>query len=115
METKTLSFNNVQSQENDYLDDLEIVPEDDVRLQVNDNNEVDQNAYDYRDLDPLGMKAANDVVIETDVEETTGVETCQARLLLFTSQQSLVGIPELSIGGHASRERHRIYVRPNAP
>ncbi|KAL2514969.1 hypothetical protein Fot_28940 [Forsythia ovata] len=47
---ETSSFNNVQSQENDYWHDLEIVPENDVRLQANDNNEVDQNVDDYRDV-----------------------------------------------------------------
>ncbi|KAL2520000.1 Uncharacterized protein Fot_23923 [Forsythia ovata] len=30
IETETLSFNNIQSQENDYWQDLEILPEDDV-------------------------------------------------------------------------------------
>ncbi|KAL2558659.1 Uncharacterized protein Fot_03398 [Forsythia ovata] len=49
IETETLSFNNVQSQENDYWQDLEILPENDVRLQANNNNEVDKNVDDYRD------------------------------------------------------------------
>ncbi|KAL2496149.1 hypothetical protein Fot_39906 [Forsythia ovata] len=47
--TETLSFNNVQSQENDYWQDLEILLENDVRLQANDDNEVDENIDDYRD------------------------------------------------------------------
>ncbi|KAL2521329.1 Uncharacterized protein Fot_25252 [Forsythia ovata] len=50
IETETLSFNNVQSQENDYWQDLEILPENDVRLQANDDNEVDENVDDYRDV-----------------------------------------------------------------
>ncbi|KAL2492177.1 Uncharacterized protein Adt_27805 [Abeliophyllum distichum] len=49
IETETLSFNNVQSQGNDYWQDLEILPENDVRLQANDDNEVDENIDDYRD------------------------------------------------------------------
>ncbi|KAL2538979.1 Cysteine-rich receptor-like protein kinase 25 [Forsythia ovata] len=47
METKTLSFNNEQSQGNGYWDDMEIVLENDVRLQANNDNEVDQNVDDY--------------------------------------------------------------------
>ncbi|KAL2549540.1 hypothetical protein Fot_11070 [Forsythia ovata] len=49
IETETWSFNNVQLQENDYWQDSEILPENDVRLQANDNNEVDENVDDYRD------------------------------------------------------------------
>ncbi|KAL2553286.1 Uncharacterized protein Fot_06905 [Forsythia ovata] len=49
IETETLSFNNVQSQGNDYWQDLEILPENDVQLQANDDNEVDENVDDYRD------------------------------------------------------------------
>ncbi|KAL2487982.1 Lipoxygenase [Forsythia ovata] len=49
IETETLSFNNVQSQGNDYWQDLEILPENDVQLQANDDNEVDKNVDDYRD------------------------------------------------------------------
>ncbi|KAL2545258.1 hypothetical protein Fot_14491 [Forsythia ovata] len=49
IETETLSFNNVQSQRNDYWQDLEILPENDVRLQANDDNELDENVDDYRD------------------------------------------------------------------
>ncbi|KAL2559514.1 Uncharacterized protein Fot_04253 [Forsythia ovata] len=41
IEIETLLFNNVQSQGNDYCQDLEILPENDVRLQANDDNEVD--------------------------------------------------------------------------
>ncbi|KAL2538034.1 hypothetical protein Fot_19425 [Forsythia ovata] len=47
--TETLSFNNVQSQENDYWQDLETLPKNDVRLQANDDNEVDENVDDYWD------------------------------------------------------------------
>ncbi|KAL2545245.1 hypothetical protein Fot_14478 [Forsythia ovata] len=49
IKTETLSFNNVQSQGNDYWQDLEILPENNVRLQANDDNEVDENVDDYRD------------------------------------------------------------------
>ncbi|KAL2455524.1 hypothetical protein Fot_57456 [Forsythia ovata] len=49
IETETLSFNNVQSQGNDYWQDLEILPKNDVRLQANEDNEVDENINDYRD------------------------------------------------------------------
>ncbi|KAL2515165.1 hypothetical protein Fot_29136 [Forsythia ovata] len=38
MKKETLSFNNVQSQGNDYWQDLEILLENDVRLQANDDN-----------------------------------------------------------------------------
>ncbi|KAL2545063.1 uncharacterized protein Fot_14296 [Forsythia ovata] len=48
IETETLSFNNVQSQGNDYWQDLEILPENDVRLQANDDNEVDENDRVFR-------------------------------------------------------------------
>ncbi|KAL2515580.1 hypothetical protein Fot_29551 [Forsythia ovata] len=48
IETETLSFNNVQSQGNDYWQDSEILLENDVRLQANDDNEVDENLDDYR-------------------------------------------------------------------
>ncbi|KAL2545830.1 hypothetical protein Fot_15063 [Forsythia ovata] len=33
---------------NDYWQDLEILPENNVRLQANDDNEVDENVDDYR-------------------------------------------------------------------
>ncbi|KAL2530075.1 hypothetical protein Fot_22676 [Forsythia ovata] len=49
IETETLLFNNVQSQGNDYWQDLEIPPENDVRLQANDDNEVSENVDDYWD------------------------------------------------------------------
>ncbi|KAL2545591.1 Uncharacterized protein Fot_14824 [Forsythia ovata] len=49
IETETLSFNNIQSQGNDYWQDLEILLENDVRLQANDDNKVDENVDDYRD------------------------------------------------------------------
>ncbi|KAL2545543.1 Uncharacterized protein Fot_14776 [Forsythia ovata] len=49
IETETLLFNNIQSQGNDYWQDLEILLENDVRLQANDDNKVDENVDDYRD------------------------------------------------------------------
>ncbi|KAL2508382.1 hypothetical protein Fot_32029 [Forsythia ovata] len=49
IETETLSFNNVQSQVNDYWQDLEILLENNVRLQANDDNELDKNVDDYQD------------------------------------------------------------------
>ncbi|KAL2515083.1 hypothetical protein Fot_29054 [Forsythia ovata] len=48
IEMKTLSFNNVQLQGNDYWQDLEILPENNARLQANDVNEVDENIDDYQ-------------------------------------------------------------------
>ncbi|KAL2501850.1 uncharacterized protein Fot_35698 [Forsythia ovata] len=45
IETDTLSF----KKGNDYWQDLEILPENDVKLQSNDDNEVDENIDDYQD------------------------------------------------------------------
>ncbi|KAL2493962.1 hypothetical protein Fot_37719 [Forsythia ovata] len=67
IEMGTLSFNNVQSQRNDYWQDLEIVLENDVRLQANDDNEVDENVYDYRE----GMDInADDQNVESPAENS---------------------------------------------
>ncbi|KAL2529460.1 Uncharacterized protein Fot_22061 [Forsythia ovata] len=49
IETETFSFNNVQLQGNEYWQDLEILLENDVRLEANDDNEVDKNVDDYWD------------------------------------------------------------------
>ncbi|KAL2501270.1 hypothetical protein Fot_35118 [Forsythia ovata] len=65
IETETLSFNNVQSQGNDYWQDLEILPKKDVRLQANDDSEVDENVDDYRD--GMDINAVNQNVKSPDV------------------------------------------------
>ncbi|KAL2552862.1 Uncharacterized protein Fot_06481 [Forsythia ovata] len=84
---ETLSFNNVQSQENDYWQDLEILPENNVRLQANDDNEVVENVDDYRDgmdinADDQNIKSPARNSKTTDCNYSSGPEVSSRSTLL---------------------------------
>ncbi|KAL2514621.1 hypothetical protein Fot_28592 [Forsythia ovata] len=71
IETETLSFNNVQSQGSDYWQNLEILPENNVRLQANDDNEVDENVDDYRDGMYINTEDQNVKSLDGNSKNTT--------------------------------------------
>ncbi|KAL2520542.1 hypothetical protein Fot_24465 [Forsythia ovata] len=92
IEIETLSFNNVQSQGNDYWQDLEILLENDVRLQANDDNEGNENVDDYRDwmdinVDDQNVKSSAGNSKNTASSYSSGPEVVEDNQ--FTNEQLL--------------------------